>query len=61
MSAGSYPRTMEMIPITTERKAQDFQEAVEGVRLGYEDFKAGRVRPIEEAFKQLREKQDLPR
>jgi hypothetical protein len=52
---------MEMIPITTERKAQDFQEAVEGVRRGYEDFKAGRVRPIEEAFKQLREKQDLPR
>jgi hypothetical protein len=43
---------MEMIPITAARKweRQDYQEAVEGVRRGYENLKAGLVRPIEEAF-----------
>ncbi len=40
---------------------QDYQEAVEGIRRGYEDLKAGRVRPTEEAFKELREKHGLPR
>jgi predicted transcriptional regulator len=40
---------------------QDYQEAVEGIRRGYEDLKAGRVRPIEEAFEELREKHGLPR
>jgi predicted transcriptional regulator len=81
---------MEMIPITSERKAQleeyaqrrgqdtataldaaldeylawereDYQEAVEGIRRGYEDLKAGRVRPIEQAFEELRKKHGLPR
>jgi predicted transcriptional regulator len=40
---------------------QDYQEAVEGIRRGYEDLKAGRVRPIDEAFEELREKHGLPR
>jgi hypothetical protein len=40
---------------------QDHQEAVEGIRRGYEDLKAGRVRPIEEALEKLREKHSLPR
>jgi hypothetical protein len=52
---------MEMIPITAERKAQLDREAVEGIRRGYEDLKAGRVRPIEDAFEELREKHGLPR
>jgi predicted transcriptional regulator len=40
---------------------QDHQEAIEGIRRGYEDFKAGRVRPVEECFEELRVKYGLPR
>jgi predicted transcriptional regulator len=40
---------------------QDYQEAVEGIRQGYAEFKAGRARPVEEAFEELREKHGLPR
>jgi predicted transcriptional regulator len=44
-----------------EWEQQDYQEAVEGIRQGYEEFKAGRARPVEEAFEELREKHGLPR
>lgn len=40
---------------------QDYQEAVEGIREGYADFKAGRLQPSEEVFEELREKHGLPR
>jgi len=40
---------------------QDYQEAVEGIRQGYADFKAGRMQPAEEVFEELREKHGLPR
>lgn len=40
---------------------QDYQEAIEGVRQGYEDFKAGRTQPAEEVFEELRAKHALPR
>jgi predicted transcriptional regulator len=40
---------------------QDYQEAIEVVRQGYEDFKAGRTQPVEEVFKELRAKHALPR
>lgn len=40
---------------------QDYQEAVEGIRQGYEDFKAGRLQPVEEVFEELRAKHALPR
>jgi predicted transcriptional regulator len=40
---------------------QDFEEAVEGIRQGYEDMKAGRTQPIEDAFEELRLKHGLPR
>jgi predicted transcriptional regulator len=40
---------------------QDYQQAVEGIRQGYADFKAGRTQPAEEAFEELREKHGLPR
>ena len=33
-----------------ERERQDFAEAVEGIRSGYEDVKAGRTRPAVELF-----------
>lgn len=42
-----------------ERK--DYQEAIEGIREGYDDLKAGRIKPIFEVFQQLREKHDLSR
>ncbi len=40
---------------------QDFEEAVEGIRQGYEDLKVGRTQPIEDAFEELRLKHGLPR
>ena len=39
---------------------QDFEQAVEGVRQGHEDVKAGRTQPIEEAFEELHLKHGLP-
>jgi len=39
----------------------DFQEAVEGIREGYSDLKAGRTQSAEEMFEELREKHGLPR
>ena len=44
-----------------EWENHDYHEAVEGIRRGYADFKAGRVRPVEESFEELREKHGLPR
>ncbi|HEY0796113.1 MAG TPA: hypothetical protein VGD64_10070 [Acidisarcina sp.] len=44
-----------------EWERQDYQEAVEGIRQGFADFKAGRVRPVAEAFQELREKHGLSR
>jgi hypothetical protein len=40
---------------------QDYQEAIEGIRQGYEDVKAGRAQSAEEAFEELRVKHGLPR
>lgn len=39
---------------------QEFQEAVEGIRQGYEDVKAGRTQSAAEAFEELRVKHGLP-
>jgi predicted transcriptional regulator len=39
----------------------DFQEAVGGIREGYDDLKAGRTQSAEEMFEELREKHGLPR
>jgi predicted transcriptional regulator len=44
-----------------EWERQDYQEAVEGIRQGYAEFKTGRARPVAEAFEELREKHGLPR
>jgi hypothetical protein len=44
-----------------EREKQDYQDAVEGIRRGYGDLRAGRVRPLEESLEALREKHGLPR
>lgn len=42
-----------------EWERQDFAEAVEAVRRGYEDVKAGRTRPAAEFLADLRRKHDL--
>jgi len=34
---------------------------VAAIRRGYEDFRAGRVRPVEESLEELRVKDGLPR
>ena len=51
----------EVLAAYLEWERQDFEEAVEGIRQGYEDVKAGRTQPIEQAFEQLRLKHGLPR
>lgn len=44
-----------------EWERQDYAEAVEGVRRGYEDTKAGRTQPAEQALSEkLRVKHGLP-
>jgi predicted transcriptional regulator len=44
-----------------EWERQDFAEAAEGIRRGYDDLKAGRTRPAAEFVADLRRKHDLPR
>jgi predicted transcriptional regulator len=43
-----------------EWELQDFQEAVEGIRQGYEDVQSGRTQSAEEAFEELRVKHGIP-
>ena len=40
---------------------QDFEKAVEGIRKGFEDVKAGRTRPASEFLAEMRRKHDVPR
>lgn len=49
----------EILASALEWERQDYREAGEGIRKGYESFKAGRTRPLEEAFKALRKKDEL--
>jgi predicted transcriptional regulator len=51
----------EVLADALEWERQDYQEAVERIRQGYAEFKAGQARPVEEAFEELREKHGLPR
>jgi predicted transcriptional regulator len=44
----------EALAAYLEWERLDFEEAVEGIRQGCEDVKAGRTRPIKEAFDDLR-------
>jgi predicted transcriptional regulator len=44
-----------------EWERQDSEEAIEGIRKGYEDVKAGRTRPASEVIAEMRRKHDLPR
>jgi hypothetical protein len=40
---------------------QDFAEAVEGIRSGYNDLKSGNSKPASEFLDNLRRKHDIPR
>ena len=44
-----------------EWERQDFAEAAEGIRRGFEDVRAGRTRPAAEVLADLRRKHDLSR
>jgi predicted transcriptional regulator len=51
----------EVLADYLEWESQDHREAVEGIREGYADAKAGRVLSAEDAFEELRVKHGLPR
>ena len=44
-----------------EWERQDYQEAVEAVRQGFEDVKAGRTKPAEQFLDEFARKHGLPR
>ena len=44
-----------------EWERQDYQEAVEGVRQGYEEMKAGRTQPAGQSLDDFARKHGLPR
>ena len=44
-----------------EWERQDYQEAVEAVRKGFEDVKAGRTKPAEQFLDEFARKHGLPR
>jgi len=49
----------EVLAAALEWERQDYLEAVEGIRQGYADLRAGKTRPVEESFAHLREKHGL--
>lgn len=51
----------EVLGAALEWEHQEFDEAVEGIRQGYEDVIAGRTQPASEMFEELREKYGFPR
>lgn len=51
----------EVLREALEWEKQDYLETIEGIRQGYTDFKDGKVRPLSEAFGELREKHGLSR
>ncbi|WP_263376301.1 hypothetical protein [Granulicella aggregans] len=60
---GQDPGTVldEIVADALDWERLDREEAVEGIRRGYADFKAGRVRSLADSFAEVREKQGLPR
>jgi hypothetical protein len=43
-----------------EWERQDSAEAIEGIRRGYEDVKAGNTKPADEFLAEFRRKHDIP-
>jgi wobble nucleotide-excising tRNase len=50
----------EVLATYLEWERTDYQEAVQGIRQGYEDVKAGRTRPASEFLGEMRRKYGLP-
>jgi len=50
----------EVLAAYLEWERQDFEEAVDGIRLGYEDVNAGRTRPAAEFLAEVRRKYGFP-
>jgi predicted transcriptional regulator len=51
----------EALAAYLEWERQDFEEAVEGVRRGHEDVRAGRTRPAAEFLSEMRRKHGISR
>ena len=51
----------EVLASYLEWERQDFEEAVEGIRRGYEDVQAGRTQPAAEVLAEVRLKYGIPR
>ena len=51
----------EAVATYLDWERQDYLEAVEGIKQGYADYRAGRTQPVDEAFEELRVKHGLPR
>ena len=51
----------EALAAYLEWERQDFEEAVEGVRRGHEDVRAGRTRPAADFLSEMRQKHGIPR
>jgi predicted transcriptional regulator len=50
----------EALAVYLEWERQDFAEATDGIRRGYEDVKAGRTRPAAEFLADMRRKHEIP-
>jgi predicted transcriptional regulator len=50
----------ELLASVLDWEAQDYEEAVEGIQRGLDDFEAGRFRSFEEFAEEQRRKYDLP-
>ncbi|MGA2020008.1 MAG: hypothetical protein ABSH02_05410 [Candidatus Sulfotelmatobacter sp.] len=51
----------EVLAAYLEWERQDFEEAVEGIRRGHEDVKAGRTRPAADFLSWMRQKHGISR
>ena len=51
----------EVLAAYLEWERQDFEEAAEGIRRGYEDVKAGRTRAAAEFLSEIRLRHGIPR
>jgi len=51
----------EVVATYLEWEREDYEQAVEGIRRGYEDVKAERTRPVAEFLEELRGQHGFPR
>jgi len=51
----------EALAAYLEWERQDFEEAVEGIRRGHEDVRAGHSRPAAQFLLEMRQKHGIPR